>query len=124
MIHVLLTLQPRPGGTLVAELFTPLFFGRVRQLLAPAGVMAVNFFGRPGGNLDAVVCALRSAGFHHVRGFGEQMAGTAPADMGPVEIMIRQRDARHSVVHPLATCCVEASHCCFDCSFCAIQWSN
>lgn len=60
------------GGSLPADLFTPMFFTRIRGLMSPDGVLAVNYFGREDGNLAAVLCALRSSGFSYVRAFAEQ----------------------------------------------------
>ena len=56
-------------------LFTTAFFEQLRDLMSPGGIMAVNYFGREDDNLAAVLCALRSAGFRHVRVFAEQMHG-------------------------------------------------
>ena len=63
------------GGILPAALFTVQFFGRLRDLMSVEGLLAVNYFGRQGGNLDAVLCALHSAGFRYVRAFAEKAHG-------------------------------------------------
>ena len=58
-----------------APLFTAPFFARLRDLMSPAGLLAINYFGRRDGNLAAVLCALRSGGFRHVRAFAERAHG-------------------------------------------------
>lgn len=60
-----------------SDLFTPTFFSHLRDLMSSSGVLAVNYFGREDGNLAAVLCALRSSGFVHIRAFAEhsQSAG-------------------------------------------------
>jgi len=65
-----------------ASLFVVHFFGRLRGLMSPTGLLAVNYFGRRDGNLDAVQCALRSAGFRHVRAFAEKAHEGAGAHPG------------------------------------------
>ena len=90
------------GGTLPARLLSPAFFSDLAQLMATDGVLVLNYFGRADGNLRAVACAMRAAGFKHLRLFQE----AARTGMPLCCLQVRMLSDRRTSVTPVSSALV------------------